>query len=242
MADLFGHGVQRVDALSLHQPWASLVLRGLKHQETRGRAAPDRLIGAPLAIHAAKLWGPHERTMLGGMVARFRDDFALLWSEAADMDPGRRNLPPLGVWLGVTCIVAQEQMTGEMVDALPPRERAMGNWREGRWAYTLGPVVRLPEPIAAPGRQSWFSTEDERLCQAADVLRWNMRHGEPGARDPRPTRIPVRYWTGFREGPGRESVTRTEAQLMGGRAVVWVDGQGSCIALSHVEAMPKVRA
>lgn len=174
--------------------------------------------------------------MLGGMVDRFPDDFALQWNEASAFRC-KRDTPPLGVWLGVTCIVAQEQMTGAMCDALPPRERAMGNWREGRWAYQLGPVVPLLEPIKAPGRQSWFSTDDHRVCQAADVLRWNMRHGEPGSRDPRPTRIPVRYWTGFREGPGRESVTRTEAQLMGGQAVVWVDGQGSCISLSHVEAI-----
>lgn len=46
----------------------------------------------------------------------------------------------------------------------------------------------------------------------------------------------VRYWTGLREGSGRESRTRSSAQVMCDHAVVWVEGQASCIALSHVEA------
>lgn len=51
-----------------------------------------------------------------------------------------------------------------------------------------------------------------------------------------PIGTPVRYWTGAREGLGKVSTTRTEAQVLGEyTAVVWVDGYGSCIALSHVE-------
>lgn len=47
----------------------------------------------------------------------------------------------------------------------------------------------------------------------------------------------VRYWKGVRDGdPSGASATRTEALIIGGAAVVWVDGEASCIALSHVEA------
>jgi hypothetical protein len=47
---------------------------------------------------------------------------------------------------------------------------------------------------------------------------------------------PVRYWMGVREGDGKTSFTRTEAQLLSGHTpVVWVHGQASCIALTHVE-------
>lgn len=49
-----------------------------------------------------------------------------------------------------------------------------------------------------------------------------------------PIGTPVRYWTGFREGDGIESKTRTKAQLLCGTPVVWVEGHGACIALSHV--------
>lgn len=50
----------------------------------------------------------------------------------------------------------------------------------------------------------------------------------------------VRYWTGLREGttPTGTSHTRTEATLLGGHTpVVWVDGEGPCIALTHVDAL-----
>lgn len=41
-------------ALSLTQPWASLMADGRKHVETRSWRAPKWLIGTRLAIHAAK--------------------------------------------------------------------------------------------------------------------------------------------------------------------------------------------
>jgi len=59
------------------------------------------------------------------------------------------------------------------------------------------------------------------------VAAWNKQHL---------IGTPVRYWTGFREGNGTASATRTQAQMLGGHtAVVWVDGESSCIALTHVE-------
>ncbi|MFC6080995.1 hypothetical protein [Sphaerisporangium aureirubrum] len=46
----------------------------------------------------------------------------------------------------------------------------------------------------------------------------------------------VRYWTGRREGEGQTGRTRTEARLLGGHTpVVWVTGESSCIALTHVQ-------
>lgn len=47
---------------------------------------------------------------------------------------------------------------------------------------------------------------------------------------------PVRYWTGLREGDGAVSVTRWPASVLGGHtAVVWVEHEGACIALTHVD-------
>lgn len=53
-----------------------------------------------------------------------------------------------------------------------------------------------------------------------------------------PVGTPVRYWTGDRHGDGKTSLTRSSAELLFGRyAVVWVDGESSCIALSHVQVL-----
>lgn len=49
---------------------------------------------------------------------------------------------------------------------------------------------------------------------------------------------PVRYWTGYREGDGKVSRTRTTVRSLGGEGgtpVVWVDDEGSCIATTHIE-------
>jgi hypothetical protein len=49
----------------------------------------------------------------------------------------------------------------------------------------------------------------------------------------------VRYWTGDREGAGKVSTTRTAAQMLSGHtSVVWVAGEASCIALTHVQPIP----
>jgi hypothetical protein len=53
-----------------------------------------------------------------------------------------------------------------------------------------------------------------------------------------PVGTPVRYWTGYREGDGKVSRTRTIVQPLGGEGgtlVVWVEGEGSCIAMTHVQ-------
>lgn len=51
-----------------------------------------------------------------------------------------------------------------------------------------------------------------------------------------PEGTPVRFWTGARDGDGETGRTRTPAQVLGGHtAVVWVTGESSCIALTHVE-------
>ena len=41
-------------AITLHQPWATLIVLGMKNVETRSWPAPERLLGQVIAIHAGK--------------------------------------------------------------------------------------------------------------------------------------------------------------------------------------------
>jgi hypothetical protein len=53
-----------------------------------------------------------------------------------------------------------------------------------------------------------------------------------------PVGTPVRYWTGARKGDGKASRTRSTVQPLGGEggtSVVWVEGEGSCIAMTHIQ-------
>ena len=43
-----------VYAITLHQPWASLIALGIKTVETRSWPAPARLVGQRIAVHAGK--------------------------------------------------------------------------------------------------------------------------------------------------------------------------------------------
>jgi len=60
-----------------------------------------------------------------------------------------------------------------------------------------------------------------------------------------PVGTPVIAYPGVRpeDGPGERLITRTrsEAQLFCGHTdVVWVDGHGACIALTHIDPFPAV--
>lgn len=51
-----------------------------------------------------------------------------------------------------------------------------------------------------------------------------------------PIGVSIRFWPGFKEGPGRKSRTRSTAWLMGGHTpVVAVEDYPGGIALTHVE-------
>lgn len=68
--------------------------------------------------------------------------------------------------------------------------------------------------------------------KAADreVRRWNAKC---------PIGTAVRYWPLARMGPGIVSKTRTLAQVnSAGRPVVWIEGEGGCMSLTHVAIVP----
>ncbi len=114
-------------AISLHQPWASLVATGVKTIETRSWSTKYR---GPLAIHAAKRQ-PDQALALGPRTADGHPDPQVGWVVGWDYRPPshpvlyRRPLPiPLteadrdrGLPLPLGAVVA----TCELVDVLPIR-------------------------------------------------------------------------------------------------------------------------
>lgn len=47
--------------------------------------------------------------------------------------------------------------------------------------------------------------------------------------------VEVRYWPGTKQGRGKRSKTKRRAQVIEGRAVVWVEGHSGCVPLSRVQ-------
>jgi len=110
-------------ALTLWQPWASLVALGVKRYETRSWRTSYR---GRLAIHAAKRLVPVEG-YAGALIAARLGEAGL-----------RLDSLPLGAVVA-TCTLVDcypvESLWGELVDM--GDEWAFGDWRIGRYAWRL---------------------------------------------------------------------------------------------------------
>lgn len=131
---------------------------------------------------------------------------------------------PLGrVALRCGTTLIEQVLEVEAADGYSP------NATERAWLGTLGAIaMRACEERLLEQLQDEVAASPAPVDQEG-VDRWN-RAFALGAR--------VRYWTGVREGPGRESVTCAPAQLLcGTTSVVWIQGVRGCVALSHVEVI-----
>lgn len=135
-------------AITLTQPWATLVAIGAKQIETRSWSTKYR---GPLAIHAASSFPKLARQLQGEY------SFSVALANVGDL--------PLGMVIATCDLVACIQIpetersfdlgaftTPEFV-RLPPHEpeRTFGDYAPGRWAWILGSVRRLESPVIAKG-------------------------------------------------------------------------------------------
>lgn len=140
-------------AITIYQPWASLIAYGFKEFETRGWPAPKKYIGQLMAIHAGKQWTDTEQ--------RWLKAYKQMFPEIGDLPV------PLG------CIVAMcrlvECVPAELLaSTVNPRERTTGNYDAGRYGWRLEVVKRAEPPIKAVGKQGiwmWQRQQEEAEVQ-----------------------------------------------------------------------------
>ena len=161
-------------ALSLWEPWASLMAVGVKTIETR--SFPTNYRGE-LAIHASKRFTREQR-------------------ETLRSDPFWRSTPPLEsivTNLGhILCIV-------DLYDCKPTEylieyglpvslegkntyEYEFGNYEPGRWGWLTKDVRRLARPLPVVGRQGLFNAPIVECdnCDGVGLMEgWNRRDGHP---------------------------------------------------------------
>jgi hypothetical protein len=136
-------------AISLIQPWASLVVLGHKRYETRSWQTSHR---GPLLIHASKKLPDSAKALVG--LEPFRSCLA-------------SALPlPVGCILGAVHLI--ECQRAEELDGLTDQERAFGDFRLGRWARQLARPNPLVVPIPFRGCLGFFDVPEsllpEELC------------------------------------------------------------------------------
>ena len=126
-------------AISIQQPWASLIAIGAKRIETRSRPTPHR---GPIAIHAGR--GSPRST--GDWVSNSDDAIAVLNRHGLNLGD-----LPLGMVVAVAEIVAclpSEEFDSQLSD----QERALGSYGPGRYGWMLQNVKPMNPPVAASGR------------------------------------------------------------------------------------------
>lgn len=138
-------------AVTVRQPWASLIVAGLKHVETRAWRTGHR---GPLLIHAGATFDRSPRALAGPVCAAMT---------AADLC---YSTVPTGALIGQVDVVDSVPV-GALDPDEPPwgpravwtrggrrwREQDLGDFSPGRHAWLLGRPRRARVPVPLRGRQ-----------------------------------------------------------------------------------------
>ncbi|OAN53857.1 hypothetical protein A6A04_13270 [Paramagnetospirillum marisnigri] len=155
-------------AITLHQPWASLIAIGAKKFETRSFPPPSKLIGQRIAIHAAV-----RKCCLDDL--ELDVESAEMISDALGKSAWNHTLPHGAVVC--TAVLAGAYKVASLVEDEAGGTIALfdlnatlkgspfsssldvdpfGDYSVGRWCWLLKDVQRLPEPVPAKGKQGWW--------------------------------------------------------------------------------------
>ena len=157
-------------AITLHQPWASLIACGLKTIETRDWPPPRAVVGERIAIHAGK-----------------RDPDSWEWNDDIRLacEPWDFDIP-LGVVVATARLAEVRKVTQNprvrrwepdyryvlatsRISTLDHREikiDSFGDFSLGRWLWMLTDIQRIEPPVPARGRQrlwDWCPDMEEEI-------------------------------------------------------------------------------
>lgn len=142
-------------ALTLHQPWADLIVRGVKRYEFRSWAMPRRYILKPIAIHAGKTfdadgWATIRRFADAGLEGELG-----LTADAVGWADPLRNRHPAGAVVGRATFLASEPIRKIAANlGMDPDDCGDG------FAWPVLEATRFDAPIPARGRQGIWTWDD----------------------------------------------------------------------------------
>ena len=128
-------------ALTLHQPWASLIADGRKAVETRSWAPPVALLGERIAIHAGKVV---DKYYADDWYAGFPLPIGCVVCTAVLADMGQIRQELLG-----KSVMVQWWRAGLLEHPVDP----YGDFALSRWLWRLDDVEAVSPPIPARGHQ-----------------------------------------------------------------------------------------
>lgn len=143
-------------AISVWQPWASLLAHQVKRFETRDWSPSPTLIGRLVAICASKTTqgmdcyagaedGPESPRIEGlRQLRRLGVDLHRL---------------PLGMVVGVAVLAEVVPSQSDRRRAISALEESLGDWSSGRVAWRFDDARPLTEPVPVLGRQGLFTLD-----------------------------------------------------------------------------------
>ena len=146
-------------AITILQPWASLIVLGEKSYETRVWETKHT---GPLLIHAGKKMHPAQQALLA------QEPFKSALAKHGITD--QRQLP-LGKIIGTVhlekCVPVEELSPPEGEPVISAQERAFGDYHPGRYAWLLTMPVLSLNPIDYKGKLGIFEVADSDLAPIA---------------------------------------------------------------------------
>jgi hypothetical protein len=164
-----GEGESKMKALTLYEPWATLVAMGERKIETRSWATSYR---GPLAIHAAASMPKWVKELCHKFAKLLKiKDYNSSWLYNLEHGTG-----PFGKVVAtcelVACLpirtndelneIAYADM-GVSWHVIDGNEYHFGDYTPGRYAWMLQNIKPLPKPIPAKGMQRIWNWNDERM-------------------------------------------------------------------------------
>ena len=134
-----------VKALTMTDPWGTLVALGAKQIETRSWSTPHR---GPMAIHIARTLPPEAAACC--QEPPFRQALeagGYRWQP----DTGGQNSWGLPLGHIVAVVWLDEVVRITPMFRVEEPERSFGNYCQGRYAWIFSAVYRLPRPLPARG-------------------------------------------------------------------------------------------
>lgn len=157
-------------AITLSQPWATLVAIGAKQIETRSWSTSYR---GPIAIHAGKGLEPvNGKTGLRALC--FSNPFLKVLVDHGIHVPGLLEAKTFARVFPFGAIIAIAELhdvrkTSYIADAISQQELAFGDYGAGRYAWLLRNVQRLPTAVECRGALSLWTVPDSIATQIAHL-------------------------------------------------------------------------
>lgn len=144
-------------AITLTQPYASLIVAGFKRYETRSWKTNYR---GNIAIHAGK-----QRLFLTSelkVLCHLKENYERLKNI-------RLGQYPLGAVLAIAELKSCEIMDSDLIAGMPKSEIACGAWQPGLYAWELVNIRPLIKPFYIRGKQSLWNIDDDILMLVEGV-------------------------------------------------------------------------